>query len=62
MCESTAYLETQEGLKKIMDNVIFIIPENDKIYLEDILGDQLTMDGKIKEIKLLDHKIIIENI
>ena len=60
MCESTAYYETQSGMEKIMDNVIFVIPQNDGIFLEDILGQQCTAKGRLKEIKLLDHKIIIE--
>ncbi len=60
MCESTAYFKTNDGLEKIMENVIFVIPEKDGVFLEDILGEQKTVPGALTEIKLLDHKIIIE--
>lgn len=61
MCESIAYLKTPEGEKKIMEYVIEIRPENGKVYLADLLGEQKIVDGKIKEIRLIDHKIIIES-
>ena len=60
MCESTAYYVTSSGLEPIMENVIFAIPCDNGVFLEDILGEQVTAEGKIKEIKLLDHKILIE--
>ena len=43
-----------------MENVIFVVPEKDGVFLEDILGEQKTVPGVLTEIKLLDHKIIIE--
>ncbi len=61
MCESQVYLLTPEGEKKIMDNVVYIKPENGKVYLEDLLGEQKIVDGKIKEMKLIAHKITIES-
>ncbi len=62
MCESIAYLKTPEGESKIMEYVIEVRPENGKVYLADLLGEQKIVDGKIKEIRLMDHKIIIESI
>lgn len=62
MCESQVYLLTLDGEKKIMDNVVYIKPENGKVFLEDLLGEQKIVDGKIKEMKLIAHKIIIESI
>jgi predicted RNA-binding protein len=60
MCESAAYLLSKDGEKKIMDNVINMKPEDGKIYLTGLLGEEMVVKGKIKEIKLLSHKIIIE--
>ena len=59
MCESTAYFKTNDGLEKIMENVIFIQPEENGVFIEDILGEQKLVEGYLSEIKLLDHKIII---
>lgn len=61
MCESTAYLITPQGEEKIMEYVIEVVPKEDgKIFLADLLGDEKIVEGVLKEIKLLDHKIIIE--
>ncbi|MEW9121121.1 MAG: CooT family nickel-binding protein [Thermotaleaceae bacterium] len=60
MCESIAYLVTPQGEKKIMENVVYMKPENGKIYLSDLLGEQKIVEGFVKEIRLIDHKIIIE--
>ncbi|MBV7274963.1 CooT family nickel-binding protein [Clostridium thailandense] len=63
MCESTAYLITAEGERKLMDYVIDIVPkENGRLLLTDLLGEEKLIEGMLKEIRLLDHKIIIENI
>ncbi|MTI69421.1 MAG: CooT family nickel-binding protein [Firmicutes bacterium] len=60
MCESNAYLLTKEGEKKIMDNVVHMKPENGKVYLTGLLGDQKIVDGEVEEIKLIEHKILIK--
>jgi predicted RNA-binding protein len=63
MCESTAYLITPEGERKVMDYVVDIVPkENGKLLLTDLLGEEQLIEGMLKEIRLLEHKIIIENI
>ncbi|RKD33771.1 CooT family nickel-binding protein [Thermohalobacter berrensis] len=59
MCESTAYLITKDGEKKVMENVVNMKPENGKVYLTGLLGDQKIVEGKIEEIKLIEHKILI---
>jgi predicted RNA-binding protein len=60
VCESTAYLFREDGLEKIMDNVVYMKPEDGKVYLSDLLGEQKIVDGEVKEIRLIDHKIIIQ--
>lgn len=60
MCESSAYVIKENGLERIMDNVVSIDPFEGKVYLTDLLGDQKIIDGEIKEIRLMDHKIIIK--
>lgn len=61
MCESTAYLLTEDGEQKLMEYVVDVVPkENGKLSLTDILGEEKIIEGLLKEIRLLDHKIIIE--
>lgn len=60
MCESAAYLLKDNNLERIMDNVISVDPYEGKVYLTDLLGEQKIIDGEIKEIRFMDHKIIIK--
>lgn len=60
MCESAAYIWKEEKLERIMDNVVSVDPTEGKVYLTDLLGEQKIVDGVIKEIRLMDHKIIIK--
>ncbi|MGL4913562.1 MAG: CooT family nickel-binding protein [Romboutsia sp.] len=59
MCESAAYVLRGEQLERVMDNVVSVDPFEGKVYLTDLLGEQKIVDGSIKEIRLMDHKIII---
>ena len=61
MYESSAFLLGKDNkLEKIMDNVVSVDPDNGKVYLTDLLGEEKIIDGVIKQIRLMDHKIILE--
>ena len=61
MCESSAFLLGKDNkLEKIMDHVVSVDPDNGKVYLTDLLGEEKIIDGVIKQIRLMDHKIILE--
>lgn len=61
MCESSAFVLGKDNkLEKIMENVVNVDPIEGKVYLTDLLGEQKIIDGFIKEIRLMDHKIILE--
>ena len=61
MCESSAFiLGKNNDLEKGMENVVTVDPYEGKVYLTDLLGEQKIIDGFIKEIRLMDHKIILE--
>lgn len=60
MCESSAFVLGQDNkLEKVMENVVNVDPVDGKVYLTDLLGEQKIIDGVIKEIRLMDHKIIL---
>ncbi|MDN5331450.1 MAG: hypothetical protein PWP45_675 [Tepidanaerobacteraceae bacterium] len=61
MCESKVYLYERGEEREIMDNVIFIEPQGDRVFMYNLLGEQKILDARIKEIKLLEHKIILES-
>lgn len=57
MCESTAYTTNKD---KIMEDVISVKIDGDRIYLLDILNNKKELDGRIVEIDLDKHGIYIE--
>lgn len=59
MCEAKVYLKKDEELELLMEDCISIVPEGDKLILRDILGKSETVEGKILEVGLLDHKVIL---
>lgn len=61
MCESSAFiLGKNNELNKIMENIVTVDPYEGKVYLTDLFGNQKIIDGVIKEVRLMDHKIILE--
>jgi len=61
MCESRVFLQKDGKEEQVMNNVVVLRPEEDgKIFLASLLGEQKILTAKVKEIKLLEHKIILE--
>lgn len=60
MCEANAYLVKDGEEKLIMESVDTIRPEQNGLYLQDIFGEQRIIKAKIKEMKLVDHRILLE--
>ncbi|MDI1472886.1 MAG: CooT family nickel-binding protein [Thermodesulfovibrio sp.] len=60
MCEANAYI-IKDGKEEIyLEAVDILKPEGDEIYLRSIFGEQKIFKGRIKEMSLLNHKIILE--
>lgn len=57
MCESNAY--TLDGAL-IMEDVISIKVDGEKVYITDVLNQKKELDGTIVEIDLEKHRIYIE--
>ncbi len=60
MCEANVYLEKEGKSTELMKNVITITPKGEKLHLVDLFGEQKVVQAEIKEIKLLEHKVILE--
>jgi len=59
MCEADAYL-IKDGIKRvIMESVEIMRPEGEDIYLENIFGERLEIKARIKEMNLVDHRILL---
>lgn len=60
MCEANAYLLRDGEEELIMKNVDILRPETNGIYLQDIFGEQRTIKARIREMNLVDHRILLE--
>jgi len=60
MCEANAYI-LKEGKEELyLENVDVMRPEDGKIFMKNLFGEQKIFEGEIKEVSLLRHKIILE--
>lgn len=61
MCESNVYMIGTDGEEKLfMESVDRIIPGEDGIYLENIFAETKKVQARIKEMKLVEHRIVLE--
>ncbi|HHW21108.1 MAG TPA: CooT family nickel-binding protein [Thermodesulfovibrio thiophilus] len=60
MCEANAYIIKNGEEEIYLESVDIIRPEGEEIYLRNIFGEQKVFKGKIKEMSLLNHKIILQ--
>lgn len=61
MCEASAYLLKDGKEELFLDSVDILEPqEGGKIYLRNLAGEQKVLTARIKRIRLVEHKIILE--
>ena len=62
MCEANAYFFRDDKEELILNSVDLVKPQEDGGYLlVDIFGTQKVIKCKLKEMNLVDHKIIFED-
>ncbi|MBW2052850.1 MAG: RNA-binding protein [Deltaproteobacteria bacterium] len=59
MCEADAYLIKGGKKRVIMENVEIMRPEGEDIYFENIFGERLEIKARVKEMNLVDHRILL---
>lgn len=63
MCEANVYLIGRDGKEElVLDSVDKVIPEGNEITLENIFSERKTLRARIKEMELVEHRILLENI
>ena len=61
MCESNVYMIGKDGIENLLlDSVDKIIPTDDTIFLENIFYESKTVRARIKEMSLVEHRIILQ--
>jgi predicted RNA-binding protein len=60
MCEANAYIFENGKEELYLENVDIMKPEEGKIFLKNLFGEQKIFEGEIREISLLRHKIVLQ--
>ncbi|MEE9524569.1 MAG: CooT family nickel-binding protein [Thermodesulfovibrionales bacterium] len=61
MCDVNAYIVKDRKEELYLENVDIIKPEDGKILLINLFGEQKVFEGKVKEISLIKHKVVLES-
>ena len=59
MCEADVHLIKDGTSRIIFKNVDIMKPENGTIYFENIFGEKFEIKARIKEMNLVDHRILL---
>ena len=62
MCEANVYLLENGKEELLLERVDTIVPKDNEIFLENIFGQRKTLAAQIKELHLVDHRIILERV
>lgn len=63
VCEANVYLVDKNGVEKlILDSVDKVLPNKDEILLENIYNERKTVRARIKEMELVNHRILLEDL
>ncbi len=60
MCESSVFMKADGKETLVMEAVDIIKSGDGEVVLQSILGDTKTLRARISELRLVEHKIILE--
>jgi len=60
MSEANAYIYKDGKEELYLESVDVMRPEEGKIFMKNLFGEQKIFEGEIREVSLLRHKIILE--
>jgi len=59
MCEAVVFV-VKDGVKQqVMENVVTVHPEGEKLLLTDLFGEQKLITARIEKVDLTGHEIIL---
>jgi len=59
MCEAVVYVVKDGDMQKVMDNVVTLHPEGDRLLLTDLFGEQKLITASVEKVDLMLHEIIL---
>ena len=60
MCDVNVYIYKDGKEDLYLENVDLVVPESGKVHMKNLFGEQKTFEGKVREISLLRHRILLE--
>ena len=60
MCEAVVFMVKNGDKQQIMDNVVTIQPDGERLLLTDLFGEQKLITATVETIDLLSHEIILK--
>ncbi len=62
VCEAHAYVRKDDKDELFMENVDSVLPYEGGLVLENIFGQRKMIKARIRELALVDHKVILEQV
>ncbi|MBN2247962.1 MAG: CooT family nickel-binding protein [Coriobacteriia bacterium] len=60
MCEARVVIESADGSPvETIDDITTIVPENGTLKLYDLYGGHRAIEATLKEVRLLDHVVVL---
>jgi predicted RNA-binding protein len=62
MCEARVIIQSSDGCEiETIEDVTTIVPEGASLKLYDLYGGHRTVDATLKEVRLLDHTVVLSS-
>ncbi len=62
MCESKVFLRKNGEMEEVMEDVVRVVIDGGKVKMWDILGGYAEVKGKVVELDLVGHKVVLEGL
>lgn len=60
MCEAVVFVIKDGEKQQVMENVVTVHPEGEKLLLTDLFGEQKLITASIEKVDLIGHEIILK--
>ncbi|MFB3886679.1 MAG: CooT family nickel-binding protein [Thermodesulfobacteriota bacterium] len=60
MCEANVYLLKEGKEELLLEDISILRLEKGELHLQNLFGEQKKVKAQIREMNLIDHKIILE--
>lgn len=62
MCQSSVYIIRNGKEDLVMEDVNLVKPQDGELLLVGMLGETKQLKARIKELQLMDHRILLEEV